>query len=139
MERHILRERTSHHVFFWEPTLAPPCKLYRQRCLWSAACPSFDSWFSALSKSACVVLITSGYTPVGPDCHDALSSLCFLITIWQLVKAHEVTRNELKIHIICYITLLKFVYNIKCLLYSIFSRLITFYVVGGVMLNISRL
>ena len=46
----------------------------------------------------------SGYTPVGPACHDALSTPCFLITTWQLVKAHGVTRNEPKIDVICYIT-----------------------------------
>ena len=42
---------------------------------------------------------------VGPDCPDALPSLCLLITTWQLVKAHRVTRNEPKIHVIYYITL----------------------------------
>ena len=42
----------------------------------------------------------SGYTPVGPDCPDALSSPCLLITTWQLVKAHGVTRNKPKIHVI---------------------------------------
>ena len=49
---------------------------------------------------------SSGYTPVGPDCHDALSSPCLLITTWQLVKAHGVTRNEPKIHVMCYITVI---------------------------------
>ena len=60
-----------------------------------------------LFKSDRVVLITwspSGYTPVGSDCHDALSSPCLLITTWKLVKAHGVTKNEPKIHVICYIT-----------------------------------
>ena len=59
-----------------------------------------------LSKSPCVVLITwssSGYTPFRPNCPDALS--CLLITTWQLVKAHRVTRNKSKIHVICYITI----------------------------------
>ena len=54
----------------------------------------------------CVVLITwstSGYTPVGSDCSDALSSPSLLIKTWQLVIAHRVTRNEPKIHVICYI------------------------------------
>ena len=46
----------------------------------------------------------SGYTPVGPDCPDVLPFLCLLITTWQLVKAHGVTRNEPKIHVISYIT-----------------------------------
>ena len=59
----------------------------------------------ALSKSDLVIITwsPSGYTPVGPDCLDVLSSLCLLITTWQLVKAHGVTRNKLKIHVICYI------------------------------------
>ena len=29
---------------------------------------------------------------------------CLLITTWQLVKAHRITRNEPKIHGICYMT-----------------------------------
>ena len=33
-----------------------------------------------------------------------LSYPCLLITAWELVKEHGVTRNELKIHGICYIT-----------------------------------
>ena len=52
-----------------------------------------------LSKSYHMVLMTwspSGYTPVGPDCHDMLSPPCLLITTWQLVKAHRVTRNKPK-------------------------------------------
>ena len=113
MERHILRGETSSYPISSSrsqgvPTLAPPCKPYRQRRFCSALCPWLDSWFSALSKSARVVLITwspSGYTPVGPDCPDALLSPWLLITTWQLVKAHGVTRNEPKIHVICDITL----------------------------------
>ena len=59
-----------------------------------------------LSKSDRVVISwsPSGYTPVRPDCPDALSPPCLLITTWQLVKAHGVTRNEPKIHFICHIT-----------------------------------
>ena len=59
-----------------------------------------------LSKSDRIVITWSPsvYTPVGPDCHDALSPPCLLITTWQLVKAHGVTRNEPNIHVICYIT-----------------------------------
>ena len=62
-----------------------------------------------LSKSDLEVLITwslSGYTPVVPDCLEALP--CLLIITWQLVKAHGVTRNEPKIHVICYITTVRF-------------------------------
>ena len=61
-----------------------------------------------LSKYDRVVLINwspSGYTPGGPDCLDALSFPCLLITTWQLVKTDGVTRNEPKNHVICYITL----------------------------------
>ena len=63
--------------------------------------------FSALSKSHHVVLITwspSSYTPVRPKWPDAPSSSCLLIKMWKLTKAHGVTRNKPKIHVICYIT-----------------------------------
>ena len=58
-----------------------------------------------LSKSDCVVLITwspSSYTPARPECPDVLPSFCLLIKMWQLAKAHRVTRNELKIHVMLY-------------------------------------
>ena len=63
-----------------------------------------------LSKSDRVVITwsPSGYTPIGPDRPGALPSLCLLITTWQLDKALGVTRNEPKIHVICYIT---YIYN----------------------------
>ena len=59
-----------------------------------------------LSKSDCVVITwsPSGYTPVGPECPDMLPHPCLLITTWQLVRAHGVTRIKSKIHVICYIT-----------------------------------
>ena len=66
-----------------------------------------------LSKSDRVVLITSSpsvYTPVVPECpdHPAMyKSKCDSLSkhkMWQLVKAHVVTRNEPKIYVICYIT-----------------------------------
>ena len=59
-----------------------------------------------LSKSDDVVITwsPSGYTPVRPDCPDTVPSPCLLITTWQLVKAHGVTRNEPKIHVIWYRT-----------------------------------
>ena len=58
------------------------------------------------SKSDHVVITwsPSGYISVGPDSSDALPSSCLLITTWQLVKAHGVTRNEPEIYVICYIT-----------------------------------
>ena len=70
-----------------------------------------------LSKSECVVLITwspSSYTPVWPKWPDIPSSSCLLIKMWQLVKAHGVTRNEPKIHVICYITLYSYWIVINC-------------------------
>ena len=88
------------------PTLAPPLQA-RQRRLSSAACPTLDCDSLPLSKSDRVVLITwspSSYTPVRPECPVAPSSPCLPIKMWQLTKAHGVTRNAPKIHVICYIT-----------------------------------
>ena len=68
---------------------------------------------SRLPKSDRVIITwsSSGYTLVQPECPDALSSSCLLIKMWKLAKAHGVTRNELKIHSICYITyLLTYIY-----------------------------
>ena len=118
MERHILRERTSSHISFREPgvsTFAPPCKL-----VWDASdrlrVPRSTVILSTLSKSDRIVLITwspSGYTHVVPECPDVQSYSCLLIRAWQLVKAHEVTRNELKIHVICDITISSS-YSLSC-------------------------
>ena len=90
----------------------PPCKPYLQRRPnpLIAACPLARlSILCTQSKSDRVVITwsPSSCTPVGPDYPDALSSPCLLITTWQLVKAHGVTRNESKIHVIFYITLLR--------------------------------
>ena len=63
--------------------------------------------FSALSLNL-ITWCPPGYTPVVPDCPDVLS--CWLITTWQLVKAHGITRNEPKIYGICYITLYIYYY-----------------------------
>ena len=92
------------------PTLAPPGRPYRQRQhnpLIGCVFPGSTLILCTLSKSDRVVITwsPSGYTPVGPDCPDELSSPCLLITTWQLVKAPGVNRNEPKIHVICYITL----------------------------------
>ena len=105
------------HIFFQESMGANACSPTESRIirddltLCSVACPWFDSRFSALSKSDHSMVLNmwspSGYKPVRPDCPDTLSSPCLLITTWQLVKAHGVTRNKLKIHVICYITLAK--------------------------------
>ena len=87
-------------------TLALPCKLVRDTSnRLRVPCSTLDSL--PLSKSDRVVLITwspSGYTPVVPDCPDVQSYPCLLISAWQRVKGHGVTRNEPKIHVIYYIT-----------------------------------
>ena len=89
-------------------TLAPPCKLVRDAS-GRLRVPRSTVILSTLSKSPRAVLITwspSGYTPVRLKWPGALSSTCFLIKMWQLTKAHGVTRNETKIHVICYITVI---------------------------------
>ena len=102
------------HIFFQKPGGANACTplqaVSSERsetpligCMSLARLP----FLCTMSKSACLVLITwspSGYTPVGPDCHDTLSFPCLLITTWPLVKAYGVNRNKPKIHVICYIT-----------------------------------
>ena len=109
VERHILRERTSSsHIFFREPGGANACAHLqaRQRQPDRLRVPRSTAIF-CLSKPARVVLITrspSGYTPIRSECPDAPSSSCLLIKMWQLTKAQGVTRNEPKIHVICYIT-----------------------------------
>ena len=65
------------------------------RLRFSALCPNLTAWFSSwglppvthvFNRSALIVLS------------------CLLITTWQLIKEHWVTRNKPKIHGICYIT-----------------------------------
>ena len=67
------------------------------RLLFSALSPNLTAWFSS-----------HGLLPVihlwYPSALIVLSSSCLLINMWQLAKAHGVTRNEPKIHVICYIT-----------------------------------
>ena len=112
-ERHIFRGRTSSCSISSScgqgvPTLAPPCKLVRDPSD-RLRVPRSTAILCSLSKSDRVVLITpsspSGYTPVRPECPDTPSSSCLLIKMWQLTKAHRVTRNQPKIHVICYITI----------------------------------
>ena len=95
------------------PTLAPPCKLVRDASVWLRI-PRSTAILCTLSKSDRVVLIpwsTSGYTPVWPKRPDASLSSCLLIKMWQLAKAHGVTRNEPKIHVICYIIFVSFLFT----------------------------
>ena len=66
-------------------------------------CSILDSLLLSKSDHGVITWSPSGYTL---DCPDTLPSPCLLITMWQLVKAHGVTRNEPKIHVICYNTVL---------------------------------
>ena len=81
------------------PTLVPSCKPYRQRRPNASdrqGVPSstFDSLSLSKSDRVLITWSPSGYTPVGQDCSDAQPSPCLLITTWQLVKAHGVTRER---------------------------------------------
>ena len=133
MERHILREGTSSCPVSssgsqrW-PTLAPTFKTYRQRRLnvsdrLRVPGSTHDSLHSVSTWPCCshITWSPSGYTLVGPDCPDAFLSSCLLITTWQLFKAHGVTWNELKIHVICYITLAYFYLEYKIYLNNALS------------------
>ena len=71
---------------------------------WSATCPWLGSILCTLSKSDRMILIMWSHTPIRPECPDALPSSCLLMEMWQLAKAHGVTRNKPKIHVIFYIT-----------------------------------
>ena len=86
------------------PTLAPPCKLvrdYSDRCVFlarlrfSAPCLNLTAWFSSRDLLPVTHLF---------DLSALIVLSCLLITTRQLVKAHGLTRNEPKIHGICYIT-----------------------------------
>ena len=109
VERHILREWTSSHIFYREPGGANACTPLQahQRQPDRLRVPRSTAIPCTLSKSDRVVLIIwslSSYTPVWPACPDALSSSCLLIKMWQFAKAHRVTRNKSKMHGICYLT-----------------------------------
>ena len=64
------------------------------RLRFSALCTNLTAWFS--SRGLLVTLLF--------DLSAQIVLSCLLITTWQLVKTHGVTRNEPKIHGICYIT-----------------------------------
>ena len=113
VEGHILREGTYCPIpssgSQGLPTLAPPCQSYRQRrpntsALLHVLGSTLDSL--ALSKSECVVSFRLHTCWTWLFWRSAIP--LFLITTWQLAKAHGVTRNEPKIHFICYITLFAF-------------------------------
>ena len=87
------------------PMLAHPCKLVRNTS-GRLRVPRFTAILCTLSKSHHVVLITwssSGYTPVQLECSDR--AVLFTNQNVTTCQAHGVTRNEPKIHGICYITL----------------------------------
>ena len=65
------------------------------RSAFSTHCPNLTAWFPSRSLFPVTHLLYPTALIVLP---------CLLITTWQLVKAHGVTRNEPKIHGICYIT-----------------------------------
>ena len=102
------------HIFFREPGGANACTLVHAvlsdglmsltgcislaRLQFSALCLNLTAYFSSRG----LLPVTHLLDPTALTCcHPRL-----LITMWQLVKAHWVTRNEPKIHVICYITLI---------------------------------
>ena len=95
VERHILRERASSHIFFREPW---ECQRLDPLSSWDTSDRLHVSHSTVilctLSKSDRVVLITwspCGYTPVVPDCPDR--AVIFSITN-QNVTACQSTRGH---------------------------------------------
>ena len=108
VERHILRERiSSSHIFFQEPGGANACiPLASSSETALIDCVSLARLrFSALRLNLTAWFSSRGFLPVTHQLYpSALIVLsCLLITMWQLVIAHGVTRNKPKIHVICYI------------------------------------
>ena len=106
MERDILRERTSSHISFREPGGAN-AYTHLQTETPLIGCMSLARLrFCALGPNLTTWWESRGLLPVTHLLYPtALIALpCLLITTWQLVKAHGVTRNESIIHSICYIT-----------------------------------
>ena len=88
----------------WVPTLAPSCKLVRDASN-RLRVPHSTAILFTLSKSQRMVLIMRfpcGYTPVRPECPDR--TVLFTKQNVTACQVHGVTRNEPKIHAICYIT-----------------------------------
>ena len=100
------------HIFFREPRGSNACTSFSSRIVTDASdrlpipgstldslplCLNLTAWLSRGLLPVTHLLDQSVLT----RCHPPT---CLLITTWQLIKAHEVTRNELKIHVICYIT-----------------------------------
>ena len=89
-----------------EPPLIGCVSLVRLR--FSALCLNLTAWFSSRGLLPVTHLLY-------PTALIVLS--CLLITTWQLVKAHVVTRNEPKIHVICYITIVVLLILVLFVLY----------------------
>ena len=97
------------HIFFREPGGANVCNPLVSHVIREVRDASDQLRVPGLTPNSLFCLnmttwLSRGLLPVGPVCSDALSSPCLQITTWQLDKAHGITRNELKIHVICYIT-----------------------------------
>ena len=76
------------------------------RLRFSALCPNLTAWFSS-----------HGLLPVTHLLYPSALTWChILVYSWQLVKANRVSRNEPKIHVICYITYRNAIYCGKGLL-----------------------
>ena len=108
VERHILRERTSFsHIFFPEPGGANGCTLFqavvRVPLMYLIGCVTLAQLrFSALCPHGYHHVVSFR---LHTCCTWVLwSRCCLLIKMWQLAKAHGVTWNKPKIHVICYIT-----------------------------------
>ena len=92
------------------PVLAPPLQIISSETL---NMPLISCVSLAQLLILCSVEIwPRGYHVVSFQLHRCWTSLpqplplpCLQITMWQLVKAHRFTRNEPKIHDICYITM----------------------------------
>ena len=107
-ERGLLVPISSSHIFFPEQggvNACTSCKLVRDasdrlrvplsQLQFSALCPNLTVWFSSHSPLPITHLLY-------PNALIALSCSYLLIKMRQLAKAHGVTMNEPKIHVICY-------------------------------------
>ena len=103
LERHILKERTSSHIFFQEPggaNTCTPCKLVRDASGWPHVphltmilflCLNLNMWFSSRD-----LLVTHLF-----DLSALIVLSCLQIKMWQLAKHTGSLGTN---HGICYIT-----------------------------------
>ena len=104
VERHILRERTSSHIYFQKPGGANACTPWSSSetplvCYASLA----RLWFSALSLNLTAWFSSRDLLPVTHLLYPS-ALITLLFTNHNVTACHGVTRNEPKIHVICYIT-----------------------------------